>query len=306
MEMKEFDVKDIEIQENDESSFKDYISQLVNELRNDAEVYEKLKALKLTNGEVRDNIARLDEFRQDYNICKNCPGINKCPKQTPHISMHLTKDGNFIQAQYEPCGKIIESVRHDSRYLVKDFPNEWKDSSLKKLDLSDVRRPVIKAFANVLKGNSSRWLYLTGNHKVGKSFLLVTFANEFIALKDEQVAILSTPERIKQLADLSMNDNQAFNEEIAALSNVPLLVFDDFGEEYKNEYIRDSIILPILSEREHSSRLTFFSSEFTIKEVVQLYSVGKASGLIRSKQLANILNEMCEEEFDVSGTSYRK
>lgn len=304
--MKEFDQKDI-LSNEETSEMKDYISKLVNELREDSEVYDHLKPLNLTVREVRENIAKLTDFKDDYNYCKKCPGLNECGKSTPHISMYVRKDGNFLQCEFEPCKKIMEKVQHDAHYLVADFPVEWKNSTLKSLDISELRKPVIKQFAKILNGDSSRWIYLKGNHKIGKSYLLVTFANEFVALNYGQVAIINATNRIKDLADLSYDNKEDFTRQMVALSDVPLLIFDDFGEEYKNEYIRDNIILPLLSEREHHSRLTFFTSEFDIDEIQQLYSVGKNSGEIRGKQLGNILREMCESEFDITGTSiYRK
>lgn len=301
--MKEFDAKDIVREEVD---MRAYINKLLDEIRKDIEVYEQIKRLNLTIGEVRENIAKLTDYKDDYNYCKNCPGVEACDKKTPHISMYIEKQGNYLTTQYEPCKKIMEQIKLDSRYLVKDFPSEWKSSTLKTLDLSVNRRPAIKEFAKILNGDSERWIYVTGNHKVGKSFLLVTFANEFAAMGLGQVAVINSLERIKRLADLSYEDKEEFTRQIVALSKVPLLVFDGFGEEYKNEYIRDQIIIPILSEREHSSRLTFFSSDFTIKEIQQMYSLGKNGGEIRGKQLAKILSEMCEKEFDLTGAAIYK
>ena len=301
--MKEFDAKDIVREEVD---MRAYINKLLDEIRKDIEVYEQIKKLNLTIGEVRENIAKLTDYKDDYNYCKNCPGVEACDKKTPHISMYIEKQGNYLTTQYEPCKKIMEQIKLDSRYLVKDFPSEWKSSTLKTLDLSVNRRPAIKEFAKILNGDSERWIYVTGNHKVGKSFLLVTFANEFAAMGLGQVAVINSLDRIKRLADLSYEDKEEFTRQIVALSKVPLLVFDGFGEEYKNEYIRDQIIIPILSEREHSSRLTFFSSDFTIKEIQQMYSLGKNGGEIRGKQLAKILSEMCEKEFDLTGAAIYK
>lgn len=302
--MKEFDTNEILGGEQDD--MRDYIRQLVEELRKDDLVYEQLKPLKLTMKEVRENIAKLNDFREDFHYCYKCPGLENCNKRTPHIQMHVERDGAYIKTEYGPCTKIIEKIRHDSYYVVHDFPSEWKYTQLKDMDMTETRRPVIKEFANILHGKSNRWIFLTGNHKVGKSHLLVAMINEYIAIKNSKVAVLNAVERIKQLADLSVKNNEVFTNEIELLSEVPLLVLDGFGEEYKSEYIRDSIILPILSERERNNRLTFFASSFTIDEIQKLYSVGKTSGEIRGKQLGNILREMCDEEFDVSGTSYRK
>ena len=286
---------------------KDYIAQLVDELRNDYEVYEHIKKLGLTVGEVKDNIARLTDFRNDYNYCKNCPGIENCSKTIPHLSMRVSREGKFVNISYEPCAKLIEKIKLDGRYLFADFPDEWKSSTARTMDLTEKRRPIVKEFSKILNGDSSRWLYVTGNHKIGKSFLLVTLCNEYIAANQGTVAIINAPTRIKELADLSHTSKDEFAQMMLALGKVPLLLIDDFGEEYKSEYIRDTIIIPLLSEREHQNLLTFFTSEFSMEEIKKMYSMGLNSGEIRGKQLGRLLKDMCEKEYDLSGVSlYRK
>lgn len=299
-----FSIKDIVDEEVD---MKKYIEQLVKELREDVEVYDKLKPLNLTVKEVKDNIAKLTDYREDYNYCKNCPGIEKCAKKTPHISIYVTKEGGYIATKYEPCEKIMEQIKLDSRYLVADFPNEWKYSSFKILDLSANRRPIIKKFTKILTKEDYGWIFVKGNHKVGKSFLLVTFANEFINKNLGQAAVINARIRFKELADLSMTNPNEFSRNLFALSDVPLLVIDDFGDEYKNEYVRDQILMPILSEREKNDRITLFSSNYSISEIQELYKVGKAGADIRARQLVKLLKEMCKEEYDLTGASiYRK
>ena len=303
-EVKEFSVKDIV---NEEVDMKSYINKLVKELRDDIEVYERLKSLNLTMGEVKENIGKLTDFKEDYNYCKACPGIEKCGKKTPHISMYVVKEGTFIATKYEPCHKIMEQIRLDSKYLVADFPGEWRGTNFSTIDNSSNRRPVVRAVINNLKGNNSDWIFIKGNHKIGKSFLLVASANEFISATNQQAAVINARTRFKELADLSISNPNEFTKNLVALSNVGLLAIDDFGDEYKSEYIRDQILMPILLEREHQNKLTMFTSNYTIKEIQQLYAIGKSGGDIRAKQLANVLEEMCHEEFDLTGVSiYRK
>ena len=302
-ELKEFSSKDILSKKVD---MKKLIEELCEALRSDKDVYESLKPLGLTNKEVRDNIGKLADYQEDFNICKNCPGFDKCPKKTPHISTYVYKDGSYLTTRSEPCKKLIEEMELDSKYVAKDFPQEWKKSVVKNLDLSENRRPLIKEFVNIAKGKSHKWLYVKGNHKVGKSFVLVTFANEFIAQGLGQVAVINAAKQFKALADIAYSDKETFKKTIDLLCNVPLLVIDDFGQEYKNELIRDQIVLAILNERSHNDKLTFFSSEFTIDEIQQLYSLGRNGGAIRGKQLGNLLNDMCIKEFDLTGASIYK
>lgn len=302
-EMKEFNKDEIVSEETD---MKNYINELVESLRNDKEVYEKLKPLNLSVGDVRSNIAKLSDYQKDYNYCKNCPGVDKCGKKTPHISMYVYKDGNYVTTRYEPCKKIMEQIRLDNKYLYRDFPAEWKESRIKAMDLSENRRPVINRFREIVKGTTNKSVYLVGNHKVGKSYLLVTFANEFIALGKGQVAVINASQRFKELTDLSFNDKEEFSKQMLLLSNVPLLIIDDFGQEYVYETLRDLVVMPILNERYRNNLLTFFTSEFSINEIQKLYSIGKNAGEIRGKQLGNILRDICGEEFNLTGASIYK
>ena len=303
-ELKEFNSKDI-IKRN--VDMKKYIEELLEKLKADKDVYESLKPLGLTNKEVRDNIGKLAGYQEDFNICKNCPGFDKCVKKERHISTYVYKDGNYITTRSEPCKELLKEMEIDAKYVSKDFPSEWRSSVLKNLDLSENRRPLIKEFVNIAKGKSNKWLFVKGNHKVGKSFVLVTFANEFVALGLGRVAVINASKKFKSIADMAYSDKEGFKAAIELLENVPLLVIDDFGQEYKNELIRDQIVLPILNERSHAERPTFFSSEFTINEIKELYSIGRNGGAIRGKQLGNLLTEMCEKEYDLTGASiYRK
>lgn len=302
-EVNEFSIKDIV---NEEVDMKSYINKLVKELRDDIEVYERLKSFNLTMGEVKENIGKLTDYREDYNYCKNCPGIAKCGKKTPHISMYVVKEGNFIAVKYEPCAKIMEQIKADSRYLLADFPQEWKNIGFSTIEDNVYKRPAFKKVSNMLNNDEPCWLFVKGNHKVGKTFFMVGAANEFIAVTDQQVAVMNARKRFKELSDLSISNPTEFSKNVVALSNVGLLVIDDFGDEYKNEYIRDQILMPILLEREQKNKPTFFTSSYSIGEIQELYSVGKVGGEIRAKQLGNILKEMCGKEIDFTGVAHHK
>ena len=303
-DLKEFNPKDI-LDEN--VDMKKYIEKLLADLKADQDVYESLKPLHLTNKEVRDNVGKLHDYQEDFNTCKACPGFDKCPKKNKHISISVYKEGGYIETRSEPCEKLLKEIEIESKYLAKDFVPEWRNSRLKNLDLSENRRPLIKEFVNITKGKSNKWLFVKGNHKVGKSFVLVTFANEFVELGLGKVAVINAAKQFKNLADIAYSDKEGFKSTIELLSTVPLLVIDEFGQEYKNEFIRDQIVIPVLNARAHSELPTFFSSEFTIKEMQQLYSIGKNGGAIRGKQLGSLLTDMCEKEYDLTGASiYRK
>lgn len=291
---------------SEEVNMQKYINELVSAIRKDNDVYAEIKKLNLTVGEVRENAAKLTDYMNDFNYCKQCPGINQCDKKLPHTAIKIRKEGNFISTDVEPCAKILKQLKFDAHFIIKDFEASWRTSSLRDLDLSENRRPAIKEFAKFLNGKNARWLYLLGNHKVGKSYLAVTFANEFVAVTDQKVAVMNCSERIKQLSDFSYKEKALLDNQLNVLCEVPLLVLDNFGTEYKNEFVRDQVIIPLLTERSNKSKMTIFTSEFTIDEIQKMYSLGKNGGEIRGKQLGNILRDLCESEFDLTGVSVYK
>ncbi|NCA97200.1 MAG: cell division protein ZapE [Bacteroidia bacterium] len=287
----------------EKSELDQYIDEMLDELRKDTEVYEIIKTtLNPTVKMVRDNISKFIAFKEDYDYCRKCPGVDKCTKATPHLQLKLVNDNGMIERVFTPCYKILKRIEVDAKYLYADFPEEWKESTCKTLDKTSERSKVIKLFLQFLEGNNARWLYVKGGHHVGKSFLMATFVNDFIAISKEQAAFINSATRIKELNDLAFTDKDRFARALVELSSVPLLVFDDFGNEYKNDYVRDTIVLPILIERAKNRRMTLFTSDFSISEIAQLYETSKA-GAIRAKQLSRLLKEMAGDEFDLAGVS---
>ncbi|MFA5421238.1 MAG: hypothetical protein WC344_00380 [Bacilli bacterium] len=280
-----------------------YIDEMVEELRQDAEVYEIIKqTLNPTLKTVRENISKFFAFKEDFDYCRKCPGVENCRKATPHLQLRLIDDNGMIERTFTPCHKILKRIEIDSKYLYADFPGEWKESTLKTLDKTQERNRIIKVFSLLVQSLSNRWIYVKGGHRVGKSFLMATLVNDYVAIKKEPVAFINAATRIKELNDIAFNDKERFAKNMVELSNVPVLVFDDFGNEYKNDYVRDMIVLPLLIERAKNRRITFFTSDFSIGEIAQLYETSKA-GAIRARQLSRLLKEMAEEEFDLSGLS---
>lgn len=278
-----------------------YINELVEKLRNDIEVYEEIKrTLNPTLKTVRDNISKFIAFQEDYHYCKNCPGLENCRKDTPFLQLKLVDDNGIIERVFTPCDKVLKRIEIDSKYLYSDFPNEWKESTIKTLDKTKERNLVLKIFSEHIQGSSHRWLYVKGPYRIGKSFLMATLLNDYVAIKKEQVAFINAGTRIKELTDLAFQDKDNFHKKIVELGHASLVVFDDFGNEYKNDFVRDTIVIPLLLERFKNNRLTYFTSDFSIDEITKLYETSPNAS-IRAKQLARILKEACEDEIDLRG-----
>ena len=126
-----------------------------------------------------------------------------------------------------------------------------------------------------------------------------SFANE----KYAPIAFLNTPVRIKELNDLYFKNKSEFSETLEAYSNMSVVVFDDFGSEYKNELIRDNIIIPILKNRAKQNKITIFTSDFSLKEIQQLYSFSRSGNDIMANQLRAILDSKIEKTIPINKVS---
>ncbi len=272
------------------------------ELKNDLEVVRIINNLNISDDFLKANIASFLEFQEDIHYCAKCPGVGNCTKERPHFQLRLSFDGKFLERSYAPCEKILEKWEQDIQYPLCDFPVEWREKTFEKMIETRERILCQIATKKIIQNQSKNWLFITGNQRKGKAYLAVGIINSLVKAKLGPVIYLSTSDRLKELTDLSINQKDLFRKNLDKYINVPILAFEDFGNEYKSDYVRDSIVLPILLERAKNERITIFTSDFTIDEISKMYG-GSSSSQIRSNQLKKLLSQMCEEPIEANGLS---
>lgn len=262
------------------------------ELRADEDVYARIKELGLTRKEVGDNLGMLLDYKADFSICRNCPGLEKCPKSNPGYALDITKDNGYLERRFTPCHKVVLRMKRDARYILSDMPEEWKEKNFNDVDMSAARNVTLRKLLTAQeKGN---WFYLNGGFNSGKSYILACFANQYAEDNDVSVAFVDTTRLIDRLRNYSIKDKKSFSEEMSKLTSVPLLVLDGFGNEYKSDFAFSTVLYPLLSERARNKNLTFFTSDFSYKDIEEMY--GKSVGLPRAKQLISLIKSMCGKE----------
>ncbi|MCR5092299.1 MAG: hypothetical protein K6B51_06355 [Bacilli bacterium] len=262
------------------------------ELRADEDVYARIKELGLTRKEVGDNLGMLLDYKADFSICRNCPGLEKCPKSNPGYALDITKDNGYLERRFTPCHKVVLRMKRDARYILSDMPEDWKEKNFNDVDMSAARNVTLRKLLTAQeKGN---WFYLNGGFNSGKSYILACFANQYAEDNDVSVAFVDTTRLIDRLRNYSIKDKKSFSEEMSKLTSVPLLVLDGFGNEYKSDFAFSTVLYPLLSERARNKNLTFFTSDFSYKDIEEMY--GKSVGLPRAKQLISLIKSMCGKE----------
>ena len=270
-------------------------------LKADKRVYPVItEELKLTNREAETYIGALLDFQEDVHYCDSCPGLENCVKAHPHFTLRLEREGSVITRHYDPCEKMLSLASFQSRYLRCSFPPSWRDESLKDIERSkSARNPALLAMSKALQG-SGQWLYLTGSAGSGKSYMLACYAN-YLTKENGPGAFCDTGSLLNELKEKSIKDREGFDVLMESLSTCSILVLDDFGNEYKTEYVYTTVLFPLLSARDKAGLPTAFSSDFSIKEIVSMYQ--SKIGAERAAQLQNLMKKRCVKEFDVSGIS---
>ena len=206
------------------------------------------------------------------------------------------------QKQQEKQMRYLQTLKNDSLLY-----NKYKEFDFEKFDL-DRPENIVNAFKfckeyceqiaeNVIKGTS---IYLYGeNNGTGKTRLSVCIANYALnkyipTLFTSMYEILRT---IKAIYDKQNNLNE--DAYIQKISNIDLLVLDDFGAELKNKNndFFNEIVFQILDKRLKNNKATIFTSNYGLKELI-------AKGFTRRN--AERILEMCLNNFiKLTGSSYR-
>ncbi len=269
-------------------------------IKADALIYPQIEALGLSVKEAKLNIAALMDFRDDFHYCHDCPGLAACKKANPHFSLVLERDGERLVRHYDPCVQMMSLSSFKNRYIRCSFPDEWRDASINGMEMSvSSRKSAVIAMSKIVKGDG-KWLYFNGKAGSGRSYMLACFANN-LTLKNGAGAFCDTNTILSELKDKSINDKPGFEELFSALANASVLVLDDFGNEFKSEYVYTSILFPLLLERDKKNLPTAFASDFTIASIANMYKT--KIGAERADQLSELLRRRCVKEFDVTGVN---
>jgi len=286
----------------EDASLKNIIDEMINEVKSDKEVLTRVKELGIDTPELlRKNIATISTYKEELDYCRNCPGFNKCNKRHPHYLYSLEYENNFLRNNLVPCKLKVEDDKKDECYVIRDFPASWRSSNLDTMDKSKARECLLIKYAEALDTNKN-WVYINGSHRSGKSFAAATLLNEFITELKGKAVFINYPTRVRDLQDLSYSNKEDFINLINLYSTVDILCIDDFGNEYKNEFIRDSITLAILNERARRGLVTIFTSAFSFEEIGNMYQIN-SNGKARARQLVKLLNDYAGDACDITTVS---
>ena len=260
-----------------------------------------LREQGMTDEVMDENITKIYDFVRDINYCRKCPGIKNCKKDNAYVISKVTYSYGVVENQLIPCPEILKRVTFERQFTVRDFPDEWLDVLMTDLDKSQSRTAAGKTYMRYLRNEETNWLYLTGGIGSGKSYFAAALSIDLAkrGLKGKcPICFINASKRFLELSDLNKQKSDEFKKKLELYSTIPVLIIDDFGHEFKNDFIRDAIVNEIITTRCNKRLFTIFTSNFTLDEIEVLYSTSNA-GAIMSKQIVKTIKAMCKNEISL-------
>ena len=252
---------------------------------------------------IEENIVKIYDLVRDITYCSKCPGVKKCAKSNPLLCTRIIYSQGEVDRQMVPCKELLKDITFKKQFIVRDFEEEWLDSNLRTIDRNSGRRQAMVKYHEFMKDKKASWIYLTGSKNSGRSYFAASLIVDAARHDRGPVCFANSTLRLRELYDLGYSKKKDdFDKKLELYSNVPILVLDDFGNEFKNDFVRDAILFPILSTRASKRLLTIFTSDFSVADIEALYSNTKA-GAIRAKQIAKLILAMSDEEINLGDIS---
>lgn len=270
-----------------------------------------LKRYDLPKAFIYDHTGKFSDWLKDVEKCDHCQGIAYCAQKIKGQYMDLYMD-KFLNVGIHRCDYFKEyekDLSHGIYYIDSKLSEAQLKIDLFTIDIdaeSDEYAVSVARIINLI-GNESpqKGLYLWGKPGVGKSYLAAGVTN-FYTKQKIRCAFVNVP---KFIADLKMlfHDHYAMEQKLMALRNVAVLVMDDIGGESVTAWSRDDILLPLLDDRMEHHKLTFFTSNYNMKELKERYvmTANKVSEPMAAERLLERITTLAHEEF-VKGESRRK
>lgn len=263
----------------------------------DENLLKKLRSIGLSNEQIRENCIVITDYQRDLAVCQKCPGAKLCPKDYPMAVQDLSLENGVLGRTFIPCEKNDVMLDPKYNFVFRDFPVDWFDETLYPLSLRPKRSfDVFKTLSKAMSNPAHPWAYLLGKPGVGKSFLAARFAIAY-AKQGHRIAFINTKVRFDQLKEISYKEPATFDSLMVRIVTSDLVIFDDFGSEYHSDYVRDRLLMPILTLRAKNHQHTFFTSRSGIDQIVDFYSYNRTA-----REFALKIGELLAEQIGPFGT----
>lgn len=282
---------------------------LYQEILKDPHVISFMDENKLDKTYIYDHCGKVNDWIKQCEMCDRCAGLVFCGTAIQGHFLNLTMDDEIMMERMQKCRyqlKKEEMYAHRKNYL--DF--DTKESNLTislEFNPAQESKEYMGAVDTALDfvSNPVKGLYIFGQPGVGKTYLMAAITNQ-LAKKGNTISFVNVPKYLSELKML-FKDGDAFDRKIRSVKKVDFLVLDDIGGESVTAWSRDEILLPLLDERMEKGKITLFTSNYSMNELLVRLSVtnNTMNEPMAAKRLLDRIKALSSEVF-IKGNSRRK
>ncbi len=265
---------------------------------------------KLTNDDIIKSYAKLYEFVQEKKKFRLKDPTMIAPGYEPKLMLNF----HFIDVTYVPTEALLAKKEADEireRVKAMDMPKDIREATLEKFEITSERSEALSQALDFIDSYSHdpkgfhKALYLQGSFGVGKTYLLGAIAHRLA--KDGFVSTLvHFPTFAVEMKQSIKQDN--VGEKLDAVKRSPILMLDDIGADSLSSWIRDDILGVILQYRMQEQLPTFFSSNFSMKQLEEEHLTVSQRGEEEPLKAKRIMERIryLSKEINMIGKNRRK
>ena len=213
-----------------------------------------------------------------------------------------TEKGELLESKNKFVLKEITVMDYSLFPAINDKASKKSNEFVwdeERKDLLNYFKKVI--LVNLKKNEYFKGIYLYGDFGVGKSFFTQSLANYF-ASRGKTVAYINNNDLANHLKQLF---SVGYNKTIEKLKNVDFLFIDDIGSEKNSSWMISEILFSIFSHRMQLQKTTFFTSNFSYKQLEKEFTKGSEISLFKARRLMERI-EVLSTPILLKGTNRRK
>lgn len=246
---------------------------------------------------IQNSLAKLNEF-----VIETQASEHGLPVKNPGFEPVLFVNQDYIDITYIPTQEWQQRSKQNAERLLVE--NRMLDYAARHATLQDIfdqsesrqqiLEHIIQFILNYQKSpQSAKGLYLYGRFGVGKTFILGALANE-LAKQGLRVLAIHYPTFLGEMRHAIQNNT--LYESLQQTMKSPVLMIDDIGAENNTVWSRDDVLMPILEYRMRECLPTFFTSNFSMRELsYHFQETNAASESVKAERLMERIKFLAKE-----------
>ncbi len=231
----------------------------------------------LTSEFIQDNLLEFMNYNTEKNRCIECKGLDTCKQDNRGFEPVIFYRNSMVKRNYKKCtffNTFVNQANDETLIDAMHLPSSILEASLEDFDFKRgknktvVHNKMMNFLTKYKRGEKPKGLYLWGQNNVGKTYCLSALAKELMK-SHVNVVIAYYPDLVREFK--SRVYNNSVEPLISKLKQVEVLMLDDIGGEGDSVWVRDEVLGPILQYRLLDNKATFFSSNYSRKQLNDLH-----------------------------------